>query len=68
MDTKSLEALVRQILMEKLGIGHGVKTIKVPELRVAEADRMDTGNRTASIPKICLRFRRAPGWEPVLWR
>ena len=45
MDTKSLEALVRQILMEKLGIGHGVKTIKVPELRVAEADRMDTGNR-----------------------
>ena len=45
MDTKSLEALVRQILMEKLGIGHGVKTIKVQELRVAEADRMDTGNR-----------------------
>ena len=44
MDTKSLEALVRQIILETMGGGHGVQAVKIPELRVTEADRMDTGN------------------------
>ena len=44
MDTKSLEALVRRIILETMGGGHGVQAVKIPELRVTEADRMDTGN------------------------
>ena len=44
MDTKSLEALVRRIILETMGGGHGVRAVKIPELRVTEADRMDTGN------------------------
>ena len=44
MDTKSLEALVRRIILETMGGGHGVRAVKIPDLRVTEADRMDTGN------------------------
>lgn len=44
MDTKSLEALVRQVLLETLGVGHGVRSVKVPDLPVSESHRMDTGN------------------------
>ena len=47
MDKAQLEALVRQILLEKLGgsLGaHGVLKSAVPALRCTEADRMDTGN------------------------
>ena len=45
MDKQALEALIRQVLLEKLGgTGHGVKAVKVPEIRVTEADRMDTGD------------------------
>ena len=46
MDKNALEAMVRQIILEKLGPdgGHGVRRAPVPELRVTEADRMDTGN------------------------
>jgi ethanolamine utilization protein EutQ len=45
MDKLQLETLVRQVLMEKLGNlpGHGVRAVAVPQLRVTEADRMDTG-------------------------
>ena len=45
MDKLQLEALVRQVLMEKLGnpVSHGVRAVPVPQLRVTEADRMDTG-------------------------
>lgn len=40
-----LEALIRRVLLEKLGGGEcgGVKAVRVPALRVSEADRMDTG-------------------------
>ena len=47
MDKTQLEALVRQVLLEKLGGGshaHGVLKSAVPALRVTEADRMDTGD------------------------
>ena len=43
MDKKGLEDLVRQILMEKLGMS-GVLKCSVPLIRTSEADRMDTGN------------------------
>ena len=45
MERTELEALVRQILLEKLGGGGpGVKAVKVPRIFVTEADRLDTGN------------------------
>jgi ethanolamine utilization protein EutQ len=44
MDKTQLEDLVRQILLEKLGGGHGVCKASVPALRVTEADRLDTGD------------------------
>ena len=45
MDKNALEALVRQVLLEKLG-GNGprVKKVEVPRLDVAAEHRMDTGN------------------------
>ncbi len=46
MNRQELEALVRQVLLEKLGTGaaHGVRRVPVPELRVTQADRMNTGD------------------------
>lgn len=48
MDKNQLEALVREILLEKLGCRctalHGVRKVAVPSLRTTEADRMNTGN------------------------
>lgn len=46
MDKIQLEALVREILLEKLSpcANHGVRKSAVPTLRTTEADRMDTGN------------------------
>ena len=46
MDKQALEALVRQVLLEKLGesAGETVKKIPVPQLKVTEEHRMDTGN------------------------
>ncbi len=48
MDRDALEAMVRQVLIEKLGgcagCGSTIKKIEVPRLEVTEADRMDTGN------------------------
>lgn len=48
MDKTALEALVRQIVMEKLGQTSPcpVKKLCVPSLDVTEVDRMDTGNPT----------------------
>lgn len=47
MDANALEALVREILLEKLGgaarPAHGVRAVAVPSVKVTEADRMDTG-------------------------
>ena len=44
MDKTALEALVRQVLLEKLGgAANGVRAVRVPEVHVTEADRMDTG-------------------------
>lgn len=47
MDRARLEALVRGVLLEQLGGAcsdcGGVKAVRVPRLRVSEADRMDTG-------------------------
>lgn len=45
MDKQTLEALVRQVLLEKLGEvpGEAVKKVPVPQLKVAEEHRMDTG-------------------------
>ena len=42
MDRAQLEAIIRQVLAEHLG--GGVQAVKVPELSVTEAHRMDTGN------------------------
>lgn len=42
MDKAQLEAIIRQVLAEHLG--GGVQAVKVPELSVTEAHRMDTGN------------------------
>ena len=40
-----MEALVRQVLLERLGGGtHGVKAVQVPRIAVTEEHRMDTGN------------------------
>lgn len=46
MDKAALEALVRQIVMEKLGQASDcpVKKLSVPSLDVTEEHRMDTGN------------------------
>ena len=48
MDKTELEALVRQVLLEKLGCkcsaARGVRKAAIPALRTTEADRMDTGN------------------------
>ena len=45
LDRSALEALVRQVLLEKLGGGvPGVKKVAVPALEVTEAHRMDTGS------------------------
>lgn len=45
MDKQALEALVRQVLLEKLGEvpGETVKKVPVPRLTVTEEHRMDTG-------------------------
>lgn len=47
MDRAALEALVREVLLEKLGGGippsHGVRAVAVPNIRVGGADHMDTG-------------------------
>ena len=42
MDKTQLEALIRQVLAEKLG-GNPVKFFS-PAYRMTEADRLDTGN------------------------
>lgn len=46
MDKHALEALVRQVLLEKLGAAslHGVRHVPVPRLQITQADRMDTGS------------------------
>ena len=44
MDTKALEALVREILEETLGVRHGVRAVKPQQLPVTEAHRLDTGD------------------------
>ena len=45
MDRAALEALVRSIVMEKLGsLSCPVKKLSVPQLDVTEEHRMDTGN------------------------
>ena len=46
MDKQALEALVRQVLLEKLGEvpGEMVKKVPVPQLKVTEEHRMDTGH------------------------
>ena len=45
MDRVALEALVRSIVMEKLGeLSCPVKKLPVPQLDVTEEHRMDTGN------------------------
>ena len=42
MDKQQLEAIIRQVLLEHLG--GGVTAVKVPELAVNQAHRLDTGN------------------------
>lgn len=46
MDKQALETLVRQVLLEKLGEvpGETVKKVPVPQLKVTEEHRMDTGH------------------------
>ena len=45
MDTHELEALVRRMLQETLGMGqHGVRSVPLPALPVDERHRMDTGD------------------------
>ena len=45
MDRQALEQLIRQMLLEQLGgeSVHGVRAARVPELRVSEEHRMNTG-------------------------
>ena len=44
MDRKTLEGLIRKVLLEELGqSAHGVKKLALPEERVTEAHRLDTG-------------------------
>ena len=45
MDRQALEQLIRQMLLEQLGgeSAHGVRAVRVPELRISEEHRMDTG-------------------------
>lgn len=53
LDRAALESMVRQVLLEKLGGGktdggacaHGVTSVPVPRVAVAECDRLDTGRR-----------------------
>lgn len=45
LDRAALEAMVRQVLLEKLcSTGDRLHKVSLPELHVTEADRMDTGN------------------------
>ncbi len=44
LDRRALEALVRQVLLEKLGGGCPVKKVELPQLTVGDAHRMDTGH------------------------
>lgn len=44
MDKKTLESLIRRVLLEELGQrAHGVKKLALPEETVTEANRLDTG-------------------------
>ncbi|NCB62497.1 MAG: DUF861 domain-containing protein [Clostridia bacterium] len=47
VDKERLEQMVRAVLMEQLGgacsDAGGVMAVRVPQIRVSEADRMDTG-------------------------
>lgn len=44
MDKKALEGLIRRVLLEELGQRlHGVRKLALPEQRVTEAHRLDTG-------------------------
>ena len=44
MDKKTLEGLIRRVLLEELGQSvHGVKKLALPEETVTEAHRLDTG-------------------------
>lgn len=44
MDKKTLEGLIRKVLLEELGqSAHGVKKLALPEEQVTEAHRLDTG-------------------------
>ena len=44
MDKTALEALVRQVLLERLGGGtHGVKAVQVPRIAVTDGHRKSPG-------------------------
>ena len=49
LDRAAVEAMVRQVLLEKLGAGeparpaHGVKKVPVPQVQVEDRDKLDTG-------------------------
>ena len=70
MDKTALEALVRQVLLERLGGGtHGVKAVQVPRIAVTEEHRMDTGNPlTGSTPVTYSPYRSPRGWGWASWR
>ena len=70
MDKTALEALVRQVLLERLGGGtHGVKAVQVPRIAVTEAHRMDTGNPLdRSTPVTYSPYRSPRGWGWASWR
>ena len=70
MDKNALEALVRQVLLEKLGGGaHGVRAVRVPDLPVSEEHRMDTGDpRHRVYTRDLFSSRRARAWGRASWR
>ena len=61
MDKTALEALVRQVLLERLGGGtHGVKAVQVPRIAVTEEH--------GSTPVTYSPYRSPRGWGWASWR
>lgn len=74
LDKAALEALVRQVLLEKLGAaagcgrGHGVRSVAVPAIQVTERDRLDTGRSGDRVwTKDLFSLAEAPGWAAASW-
>ena len=69
MDKKTLESLIRRVLLEELGQrAHGVKKLALPEETVTEANRLDTGRPGDFVYTKDLGYISQDGYVYVLGR